>query len=344
MPLGRSKKMKKFITLFLAITMIFTLCACNEPGPVLTSEPTPEQTPAPTEAVYSPVIYKNHGKRCAVYSMPEKVLAIGPNCAEVLCMLGVSGNVIGKCMVNHSHGSLTGLIEAYDAIPTLTVGYPTLYDILHSGCDFVYATEWLFSESLTVDMLENNGINVYVSNATDYAGLWQEIRDIGSIFGVRAEADEFILSEQTRMTKIAEAIRGTQNQTVLVVDSLIGDKVFTAGGKNIETAYIASAGCSNVFSSLEASWAAVTPQEIEALNPDFVIIHDYSGSDFDSTLSALHENKTLSRLDCVRNGRIIKLPLENLMPGVRSALTVESIAYTVFYEQFSATPATDTPD
>ena len=336
--------MKRSVTLFLAIAMIFALCACNEPGPAPTSAPTPEQTPVTTGAVYSPVIYKNHGKRCAVYSMPEKALAIGPNCAEVLCSLGVSDHVIGKCMVNHSHGAPESLIEAYDAIPTLTVGYPTLSDILHSGCDFVYATDWLFSESLTVDMLENNGINVYVSEATDYTGLWQEIRDIGSIFGVRAEADEFILSEQLRMKRVASAIKDAPPQTVLVVDSLIGDKVFTAGGKNIETAYIASAGCSNVFSSLEESWAAVTPQEIEALDPDFVIIHDYSGSDFESTLSALHKNKTLSRLDCVRNGRIIKLPLENLMPGVRSALTVETIAYTVFYERFSATPATDAPD
>lgn len=327
--------MKRFISLFLVILMIFAMCACNEGTPEPTASPSSE--PIPTQEDHQTVIYKNHGKRCAVYSIPQRALAIGPNCAEVLCQLGVSDKICGKCMTNHSHGAPKALMEAYDSIPVLTVGYPTLTDILKSGCDFVYATEWLFNDTLTVDMLENNGLTVYVSEASDYAGLWQEIRDIGNIFGVKDEAEDFILSEQTRINAVKKALKGTEAHSVLVVDSLIGNKVFTAGGNNIETAYIASAGCTNIFSSLDEAWTAVTPQEIEALNPDFVIIHDYSGSTFEATLAALRADKTLNRLDCVRNGRIIKLPLEDLMPGVRSALTVESIAYTVYYNQFSAT-------
>lgn len=318
--------MKRLISLILCICMIFALCACGDTEPQPTPEPT-EETPA-----YTPVTFTNHGKSITVNAMPEKVVTAGPNCTEVFCALGLADIVTGKFMENHSQGALPELKDAVDGIPTLFEGYPTLKDITDSGCDFIYASSWIFGSALSISDLESAGITVFVSEASDLNSLRGELRDLGRIFGVDAEA--LINAETERIGAVSAALGDTEPKKVLVLDSLIGEQVYTAGGGNIETAYIEKAGGVNVFSELEKPWDAVSREDVLATNPDFIIIHDYKGSSFDDKLAALKADPILANLDCIRNGRIIKLPLENVMPGMRSALTVETIAQAMFPELF----------
>ena len=150
--------MKKAVSFFLAFIMIFTLCACNN-APL----ETPVPTPASTEPSYLPTSFRNNGKRTIVHSMPKKIVTAGPNCTEVMCALGLEDKVVGKCMTNHSKGALDEYKDAYKSIPTLCEGYPTLDEIVDSGCDFLYASSWIFDDTLTVKSLEDKGIIVYVN-------------------------------------------------------------------------------------------------------------------------------------------------------------------------------------
>ena len=323
--------MKRIIALFLACLMIFALCACGEGEPVPT-----EPVPTETAPAYTPTSYRNHGKRITVHEMPEKVLVAGPNCAEVFCALGLEDSVIGKCMTNHSRGILEQYKAAYKKIPTVCVGYPTLDDIINSGCDFLYASEWIFSDTLTVKSLEDAGILVYVNDAKSCKDIWNDILDLSRIFSLDNAGAEITEAEAARIDDVRSVITDAEPLKVLVVDSFVGDKIFTAGGDNIETEFIASAGGVNVFEDLEKPWDAVSVEDIVAANPDFIIIHDYKDSGYKSKVQALKDNPELQYLDCIRNERFIKLSLENLMPGVRSALTVETLAHTMFYELFAA--------
>lgn len=318
--------MKRLISFVLCICMIFTLCACGDTDP----QPTPEPTDAGPE--YTPVTFNNHGKSVTVTALPEKVVTAGPNCTEVFCALGLADRVTGKFMENHSQGALEELKDAVNGIPTLFEGYPTLKDITDSGCDFIYASSWIFGSELSVSELEDAGISVFVSEAATLDELWDEMRDLGRIFGV--DAEELIKSETERIDAVTEALGDAEPKKVLVLDSLIGEQVYTAGGGNIETAYIESAGGVNVFAELSKPWDAVSREDVLASNPDFIIIHNYKGSGFDDKLAALKADPILSNLDCIRNGRIIELPLENVMPGMRSALTIETIAHAMFPELF----------
>ena len=180
-------------------------------------------------------------------------------------------------------------------------------------------------------------MTVYVSEAADFDSLWAELRDLAKIFGVDGEA--LISAETARLDAVSSALGGTEQKKVLVLDSLIGELEYPAGSAYIESAYIQAAGGTNVFSGLEKPWNAVSREDVLASTPDFIIIHDYPGSSFDDKLAALKADPILSNLDCIRNGCIIKLPLENVMPGMRGALSVETIARTMFPEQFDAANA-----
>lgn len=331
--------MKKTVSFFLAFIMIFTLCACNN-----VPLETPVPTPASTEPSYLPTSFRNNGKRTIVHSMPKKIVTAGPNCTEIMCALGLEDKVVGKCMTNHSKGVLDEYKDAYRSIPTLCEGYPTLDEIVDSGCDFLYASSWIFDDTLTVKALEDKGIIVYVNEATTYDELWMEINDLNRVFCLEGTGDAVVKAQTDRISAVGEVVKDQQPKKVLVLDSFIGEKVFTAGKANIETAYIASAGGENVFGDREKTWNAVTVEDVVAANPDFIIIHDYKGSSFDDKVAALKENSELKYLDCVRNERFIKLSLENVMPGMRSAITVETIAHTMFQDLFAEPAPTTTPE
>ena len=322
--------MKRIIAILLALCLALSAAACSTEMPLPTAEPTPT-----TEDSYKPVSFLNHGVRITVASMPQKVVTAGPNCTEVFCALGLGDKVIGKSMENHSNGALARYKDAVDAIPTLSVGYPTAQQIIDSGCEFLYASSWIFNDKLSVTELEKAGITVYVSEASDFDSLFAELRDIGKVF-LSGRTEQVISEQNTQLEAVKNALGEiTEPKTVFVLDSFIGDKLFTAGSGNIETACIETAGGVNIFAELEKPWDAVEKSELIALNPEFIVIHDYSGSEYDAKVTALKADPELNTLDAVQNERFIRLSLEDVMPGMRSVPTVQTLAKALYAEKFN---------
>ncbi len=323
--------MKRIIALLLCLAMAFSLCACKGSEPEPSAQPTAEPTP---ESSYAPVSFRNHGKLSTVTSLPQKVVTAGPNCTEVFCALGLEDKVIGKCMENHSLGALPEYADAVASIPTLSVGYPTAEQIIGSGCDFLYASSWIFDDELTVAQLESAGICVYVSEAETIDALWNELRELGKVFlvgNIDALVSEQSVSLEALSGKLGDV---SEPKSVFVLDSFIGDKLYTAGSSNIESAYICAAGGVNAFSELTKEWDVVEASELAAADPWCIIIHDYTGSSYDDKVAALKADEQLSQLDCVKNERFIRLSLEDAMPGIRCVSTVEAIAQFLYPELF----------
>ncbi len=320
--------MKKITALILALCLVLALCACGSAAPAVT------EAPAAAPADYAPVTVENYGRTLTIDKMPERVVTAGPNCTEVFCALGLAGRVVGNCCDNHSRGPLEQWKADYETIPELTYGYPTLEAVVSSGCDFIYAIDWVLEGDFTVEALEGYGITVYVCQATDYEGVWKELRELGEIFGVSDAAEAFVASEQARLDAVAKAIEGRDAQKVFVYDSDTGNGVYTCGKPNIETQFIASAGGENVFASLDKAWVGVSYEEVLAENPDVIIIHDYEEATYEQNVEALKNDPILSQLDAVRNERFIKLSLESALPGSRTAYSVETIARGIFPDAF----------
>lgn len=322
--------MKRYITVLLCLAMAASLCACAAPDPAPTAEP----SPAPTQEAYTPVSFLNNGTHTTVSSLPQKVVTAGPNCTEVFCALGLADRVIGKSMENHSLGALDEYAEDVAAIPTLSVGYPTAKQIIDSGCDFLYASAWIFDDELTVSELQSAGITVYVSQAESFETLFKELRELAKIFLV--ENSESLVSQLSiRLEAVSDKLADVEEpRGVFVLDSFIGDKLYTAGSANMESACISAAGGANVFATIQKEWDAVEPEELIVADPYCIVIHDYEGSDYDGKVAALKADPLLSQLDCVKNECFVRLSLEDALPGMRSVTTVETIAHALYPELF----------
>ncbi|MDO4354945.1 MAG: ABC transporter substrate-binding protein [Clostridia bacterium] len=271
--------------------------------------------------------YDNYGREVTIDEVPEKVLTLGPNCSELFCALGLEDRIVGNSLDNHSRGPLPEYAEAYAKIPELTYSSATREAAITSGATFIYGIDWEFgSDALDVDELQGYGISVYMNSASTLEQIYQEITDLGSIFGVQDRASAFIADQKQRIAAVQAQVAAFDPAKVLVYDSG-GDGVFTCGGDNFETLLIEMAGGKNVFDDItDKQWTTVSYEEALAREPEVIVIHDYDSPSLEEKIASIKADPALSQLECVKNERFCVITLESVLPGDRMAYTVEHMA------------------
>ena len=163
---------------------------------------------------------------------------------------------------------------------------------------------------------------------------YQEIRDIGKIFGIDAAAEAFIADQEARIAAVKNKIAGIAAPNVLIYDSG-NDGVFTCSGVNFESLIISLAGGNNVFAELtEKAWITVSYEEVLAREPDVIVIHDYDSPSVEEKIAEIKANDTLAQLDCVKNERFVIIELESVLPGNRLAYSIEKLASGFYPDKF----------
>lgn len=293
------------------------------------------QTSSASDTAGYPLTVSNYGRDITIEKKPEHVLTFGPNCTELFTALGLNDYIIGTTLNNHSRGPLPEYADAISELPELNYGSATREAVISSGADFIYGIDWEFgSEGLDISELEGYGMNVYVNSATSVEEQYNEITDIGKIFGVEDKAEEFINDQKSRILEVQNKIDSRQKPDVLVYDSG-NDGVFTAGGSNFETTLISLAGGNNIFSDItDKQWTTVSYEEVLSRNPDIIIVHDYDTPSAEEKIKEIKANSVLSQLDCVKNDRFITIDLESVLPGDRMAYSIEKLAAGFFPDAF----------
>lgn len=292
-------------------------------------------TSSVTDTAGYPLTVSNYGREITIDKKPERVLTFGPNCTELFTALGLNDYIIGTTLNNHSRGPLPEYENEISKIPELNYGSATREAVISSGADFVYGIDWEFgSEGLDISELEGYGMNVYVNSATSVEEQYNEITDIGKIFGVEEKAEAFINDQKSRILEVQNKIGSREKPDVLVYDSG-NDGVFTAGGSNFETTLISLAGGNNIFSDItDKQWTTVSYEGVLSRNPDIIIVHDYDTPSAEEKIKEIKANSVLSQLDCVKNDRFITIDLESVLPGDRMAYSIEKLATGFFPDAF----------
>ncbi len=320
--------MKKLIYLTLCAAMLLPIVTACSNQDISGASMSAEQV---SDSGIYPLTLDNYGRQVTIEKMPEKVLTLGPNCTELFVALGLQDYVIGRSLVNHSRGPLEEYADAVNAIPELNHASATREAIISSGADFIYALDWEISdEGCNIDEVEQYGMTVYVNSATTLEDQYQEILDIGKIFGVEETAEQFVSDQKSRIAAVQETLSGQEPLDVLIYDSG-SDGVFTCSGTNFESLLVALAGGHNIFDDLtEKQWVTVSYEEILARDPDVILIHDYDSPSVEEKIAEIKSNPTLSQLDCVKNERFATITLESVLPGNRMAYAIEYMA-AAFY-------------
>lgn len=338
----KKNTLKQMMALMLSCAMmasVFTACGnaestAKEDEKQESAEVSEDKQDSTDESVY-PMKFDNYGREVTVTKKPEKVLTLGPNCTELFAALGLEDYVVGRSLINHSRGPLPEFEEAVNKIPELNYSSATREAIISSGADFIYALDWeIGDEGCNIDEVEGYGMTVYVNSATTLEQQYQEILDIGKIFGVEDKAEAYVADQKAHIQAVQDKVKDQEPIDVLVYDSG-NDGVFTCSGVNFESLLVGCAGGKNLFEDLnEKQWITVSYEEVLARDPDIILIHDYDSPSVEEKIAEIKANPTLSQLECVQNERFATITLESVLAGNRMAYAVESMASEFYPEVF----------
>lgn len=329
--------MKKFLKcMCFAFALILSLTACGqgkEPEEGKTSQESKvESIENPSEP--TTVKIENFDMETEYTKIPERVVALNYDAAQILTALGVEDRIVG---VATAEGSPKDCLPEYqDKLSKLKViieGTPNLELLLAQKPDFVYGTVYAFGPRgvAPVEDFKSNGINIYCMNGTcsknpAFEDIYKDIEDMGKIFKAEDKAKVVVDSLKEREKKLASSPK--TEVKVLGFDG--GEKTAVVAGKGIEDKIISLAGGNNIFSDLPRAFDEVSWEEIAAKNPDIILIHDYdtgiTAGDVDEKIQVLKNNPAMKNTTAVKNENFVIVKLVEVFPGMQAIDAAERLA------------------
>lgn len=288
-----------------------------------------------------PVTIDNCGVRTTYTEPPARVVTIHQHPAELMLALGLGDHLAGTAFPDSA--VLPELKQEYEAVPELAEREPSFETVLEAEPDLVYGgygSAFADKEGRSRKAFADAGIDTHLNR--EYCGrkrvtmedTYDEIRTVGTIFGVPDRADTLVSDLKGRVSEAASAVEDESDVPVFVYDS--GDKsAFTAGGRSLGTELIRLAGGRNVFADLDDVFGDVSWEQVVERKPEAIAIYDYEGSgSVEQKKEYLLAQPALADVPAIRNERFVVLPLTATLVGIRSAYAVGDLARGLHPESF----------
>jgi iron complex transport system substrate-binding protein len=327
----------------LAIAGLLAGCGSSASSGADPSSASPPAASAAPSAGY-PVTVTNCGVPATYTKAPTRAVSNDINTTEDMLALGLEPHMVGDFGVT-GDGPVgqpvpTQYLAGFHQVPDISPGYFTLEKLVGLHPDFLFAG-WNYGletgTNLTPDGLAKYGIKVLAltescahvqpgKTSVSIGNTYQDLRNLGAIFGVPQRAQQVIAGMQAQVTAAQAKVAQLKPVTVFDYDS--GDSApFTAGGLAIPNALISLAGGTNIFASLKQSFTSVSWEKVVAANPQCIIINDYGTPTAKQKEHFLETSKITKNLAAVKNKCFLPLAYDEITPGPRNADAVTAIAH-----------------
>jgi len=332
---GRSTRARaaRLVLVAPAVLAVAALAACA--GGTASADGT-SAAPGSTASAdgFTPVTLDNCGTEVTVDSPPERVVAIKSTSIEMMLALGLEDRLVGTAFAD---GPVPEeYAAAYDAVPVLSDKVPGQEALLEVQPDFVYAGwESNFSDDGAGERsaLQGLGIGTYVSPAAckedgympdplTFDGLFDEIREIASVFGVEERAEDLIADQQAAL----DAVEPPTEETTALWYSSGTDTPYVGAGIGAPQMMLDAAGLTNIFADVHDTWTSAGWEQVVAADPDVIVLVDATWNTAESKIAMLEGNPATSQLTAVKEHRYLTVPFPAAEAGVRNADAVVSLS------------------
>ncbi|GGK23385.1 lipoprotein [Caldalkalibacillus thermarum] len=330
---------KCHLLLIVIMIVVFVLTACSseqassspaENGTVAEGEASGEETqtdPAGASG-YQPVTIENNGRTLSFDKPPQRAVTLNQHVTEVMLALGLEEVMVGTAYLDDE--ILPQFQEAYEQIPVLADRYPSQEVFLSVEPDFAYAGwQSAFSENGvgSVEELEAFGVTAYLHHSSTIVGptiedVYQDIRNIGRIFGVEERAEELIAQMETDIALLQEQIGKVDEPIRVFVYDSGEDQAFTVG-QNYMNTLIRLAGGENIFADLDKNWGSVNWEEVVERSPEVIVVVDYGEMTAEQKIDFLLRHPALDNVPAIQHERFVVVPLSAAAEGIRAPLALE---------------------
>jgi len=236
---------KKLVSLFLVLLMMLSMTT------MVVAEDT------------SVTITDMHGREIVLTEPVTRIVALTPADCEILCAIGCEDMLVGR-------GKYCDYPETILELPALATGDNlNVEEILALEPQIVLMSDMNQTDE-QVQLLEQNGVKVVVSETTDIEGVYTAIRMISTLVGKEAEGEAVIAKMQATFEYISGLCEKTDKTIYFEVMPLEWG-LWTAGDKTFmhELAHIC--GMENAFADI-VDWQAISAEQVIERDPDYIVL------------------------------------------------------------------------
>ena len=313
-------KMKKTLSLLLALAMALSLAACgaqpdasgSEPAsqPEAVSEPaadTPEaadptaQPDGASETSYPVTVTDQAGRQVTIEFQPETLVSGYYITTSLLIALGLQDELVG--IEAKADTRPIYALSAPELLELPSVGTAKEFDL--EGCaamapDLVILPLKLESAA---DSLAELGIPALLVNPEDQALLNEAVTLIGAATNTQARAQALLDFSAEQEQRLADTLAGAETPSVYLAGN--SDFLSTAGDAMYQSDMIRMAGGVNAAAEItDTYWAEVSYEQVLAWDPDYIVLASDAGYTVDDVLA----DPNLAGCAAVENGNVFQIP------------------------------------
>lgn len=236
---------KKLVSLFLAVLMLLSMAA------VAMAEDA------------SIAVTDMHGREIVLTEPVTRIVALTPADCEILCAIGCEDALVGR-------GKYCDYPESILELPALATGDNlNVEEILALEPQVVLMSDMNQTDE-QVKLLEENGVQVVISETTDIEGVYTAIRMIGALMGRDAEAEAVIADMQATFEYIA-SVSEPSDKTIYFEVMPLEWGLWSAGANTFMHELAGICGMQNAFADIDG-WQEVSEEQVIERDPDYVVL------------------------------------------------------------------------
>ena len=268
---------RKMVSLFLAVLMVFSITASLAEGSAVT-------------------VTDMHDREITLTEPATRIVVMQPSDCEILCAIGCEDTIVGR-------GQYVDYPASVLEVPVVQSGAETnIEEILALNPQVVLMNDMSQSEE-QVKQLEENGVKVVVSSATDINGVYYAIRMIGKLMGKEENAEAVIADMQATFGEI-KANSKNEGKTVYFEVSPLQWGLWTAGKGTFMDELAEICGLTNAFADLN-DWASISEEQVLARDPDYIVTITMYYGEGPTPVEEIMSREGWGDLKAVKNGDIL---------------------------------------
>ena len=251
-----------------------------------------------------------HDREITLDAPATRVVAMQPSDCEILCAIGCEDALVGIGQYCDYPASITSL-------PVVQSGAETnVEEILALEPQVVLMNDMAQSEE-QVKQLEDNGVKVVVSSATDIEGVYYAIRMIGTLMG-KADAAEAVVADMQDTFADIQSKAQDEGKTVYFEVSPLEYGLWTAGAGTFMDELATICGLTNAFGDVN-DWASISEEQVIARDPDYIVTITMYYGEGPTPVEEILGREGWQDLKAVKDGQVFNASDSNALsrPGPR---------------------------
>lgn len=239
-----------------------------------------------------------------------RIVAMQPSDCEILCAIGCEDALVGIGQYCDYPASITSL-------PVVQTGSETnVEEILALDPQVVLMNDMSQSEE-QVRQLEQNGVKVVVSKATDIEGVYYAIRMIGQLMDKSDDAEAVVADMQATFDDI-RAKSADEGKRVYFEVSPLQWGLWTAGKGTFMDELASICGLTNAFGDVD-DWASISEEQVIDRDPDYIVTITMYYGEGPTPVEEIMGREGWQDLKAVKNGQVFNASDSNALsrPGPR---------------------------